>query len=329
MEIKGKALFNLLKMSWHEDKNSDVKQWQIEDLRDLSIEELYSRLKELGVILNDESFYLYAENCDSPEDLADCVWFQDEDLEGHDKAYLLLFELWRRLLPEKLCLSIFCDEMDQLINLYDQGSLENEEPLQNALSILEDILDDAYDEKGKPQAIFNEISNYCAHDLERFIIDYISDQITEKNETYASELVDAFYDYSSDHRRFDLLRARLFSCADLEESNIIYGRILEDLADDPDLELILLFAESLIHRGDVRLFMKAVKLALPLLKNEDEFQDLLTMTEEYYRCLDRDSEAHTVKGLLEKRSSSSPDTLLDPSDAALEHISRMISLHID
>lgn len=329
MEIKGKALFNLLRMSWLEDKNSDVKQWQIEDLRDLSIEELYSRLKALGVILNDESFYLYAENCDSPEDLADCVWFEDDDLEGHDKAYLLLFELWRRLLPEKLCLSIFCDELDQLINLYDQGSLENEEPLQNALSILEDILDDAYDEKGKPQAIFAEIANYCAHDLERFIIDYISDQIAQKNETYGSELVDAFYDYSSDSRRFDLLRARLFSCADLEESNIIYGRILEDLVDDPDLELILLFAESLIHRGDVRLFMKAVKLALPLLKTEDEFQDLLTMVAEYYRCLDRDSEAHTVKGLLEERSAHPPKKVLDPSDAALERVSRMISLHVD
>src|SRR5271156_2097938 len=102
MELKGKALFNLLRISWIEDRSSDVKQWQVEDLRDMTIEELFSRLKRLGIILDQEGFYLYAENCDGPEELADCVWFEEEDLEGHDKAYLLLFELWRRLLPQRL-----------------------------------------------------------------------------------------------------------------------------------------------------------------------------------------------------------------------------------
>ncbi len=328
MELKGKALFNLLRMSWIEDCNSDVKQWQVEDLRDLSIEELFSRLKKLGLILNEESFYLYAENCDSPEELADCVWFEEDDLEGHDKAYLLLFEMWRRLLPGKLCLSVFCDELDQLIELYDQGGLDKEEPLQNALSILEDILDDAYDEEdGDPPLIFDEIAGYCAHDLESFIFDYISDQIAEKNETYASELVDAFYDYSSDRRRFDLLRARLFALSDLEESNIIYGRILEELADDPDLEIVLLVAESLIHHGDVRLFMQSVSQAIPLIKREDELQNLLAMVAEYFRCLDREAEESTVQGLLEERSSRPLEKSIDPSDKALACISQMISAH--
>src|SRR5580698_6959089 len=82
MELKGKALFNLLRMSWIEDRNSDVKQWQVEDLRDFSIEELFSRLKKLGLILDEPSFFLYAENCENPEELADCVWFEEEDLEG-------------------------------------------------------------------------------------------------------------------------------------------------------------------------------------------------------------------------------------------------------
>lgn len=324
MEFKGKALFNLLKMSSSDGAHSDVAQWQIEDLRDLSIEELFSRLKKLEVILNEESFYLYAENCDSPEELTDCVWFEEEDLEGHDKAYLILLELWRRLLPEKLCLSVFCDEMDQLIDLYDRGELEDEETLQKALSILEDILDDAYDEDGEPKLIFAEVAKYCAHDLERFIFDFISDQITEKNDTYASELIDAFYDYSTDRRRFDFLRAQLFAIIDLEESKIIYERVLEELADEPDLELVLLFAESLIHHGDVRLFMKAVKLALPLLKNEEEFQNLLTMVAEYFRCLDRDEEENTIKRLLDARSTHPLDKSLDLSDAALKRFAHLL-----
>ncbi len=327
MEFKGKALFNLLKMSSGDEAQGTVAPWQIEDLRDLSIEELFSRLKKLELILNEESFYLYAENCDSPEELADCVWFEEEDLEGHDKAYLILLELWRRLLPEKLCLSVFCDEMDQLIDLYDRGELEDEETLQKALSILEDILDDAYDRDGEePRFIFAEVAKYCAHDLERFIFDFISDQITEKNDTYASELIDAFYDYSSDRRRFDLLRARLFAIIDLEESKIIYERVLEELADEPDLELTLLFAESLIHHGDVRLFMKAVKLALPQLKTEEEFQNLLAMVAEYFRCLDRDEEENTVKGLLDARSAHPLEKSLDPSDSALKHFVKLLEL---
>lgn len=328
MELKGKAIFNLLRMSWIEDRNSNVKQWQVEDLRDLSIEELFSRLKKLGLILDQESFYLYAENCESPEELADCVWFEEDDLEGRDKAYLLLFELWRRFLPQRLCLSVFCDEMDQLIELYDRGELDNEEPLQNALSLLEDILDDAYDEEGDPQLIFAEVSNYCAHDLEGFLFDYISDQIAEKNETYASELVDAFCDYVADRRRFDFLRARLFALSDSEKANIVYARILEELIEDPDFEFAMLVAESLIHHGDVRLFMQAINQALPLVRREDEFQNLLAMVAEYYRCLDRDTEESAVKGLLQQRSSHPAEKPLDPSDRALAHIALILRAHL-
>jgi hypothetical protein len=328
MEIKGRALFNLLRMGWIEDRTHAVKQWQIEDVRDLSIEELFSRLKELGLILNEESFFLYAENCDNPEELADCVWFEEEDLEGHDRAYLLLFELWRRLLPGKLCLSVFCDELDQLIELYDRGELLNEEPLQHALSILEDILDDAYDKQKDPKRFFSEIANYCAHDLERFICDYISDQIEEKNDTYASELIDAFYDYAMEHRRFDILRARLFASSELEKSNLIFGRILEELAEAPDLDLVVLVAESLIRHGHVLLFMQAIRQALFLLKTEEEFQNLLAMVAEYYRCLDRDTEEHTVKGLLDQRSSRPLEHPLDPADRALISLSQMISAHL-
>jgi hypothetical protein len=325
MELKGKALFNLLKMNWSEGCNWEVEEWQIEDLRGLNIEELFARLKKLGPSLDEESFYLYAENCNSPEELAECVWLEEEGLAGHDKVYLLLFELWRRLLPGKLCLSVFCDEIDQWIDLYDRGELEEEEPLQNALAILEDILDDAYDKKGNPQRILAEVASYCAHDLQRFICDYITDQIVKKNDTYASELIDAFYDFSEDPRRFDLLRAHLFASSDPEESNILYGRVMEELGERPDLELILLVAESLIHHGDVRLFMRAVQLALPLLAKEEEFQTLLLMVSEYYQCLDRETEEREINVLVNERSSLDPTSSLDPSDPGLARFFQIIS----
>ncbi len=313
MELKGKALFNFLKVSWLEDPTLQVKSWQVEDLSKLSIEELFKRLKQLAVILEEESFYLYAENCYSPEELVECVWIDEEDLEGHDQAYLLLFELWRRLLPGKLCLSVFCDELDQLIELYDGGELEDEEPLQNALQVLEDILDDAVDQEGNPQEVFATVAPYCAHDLEHFLFDYISDQIVENNETYASELVEAFYEFVAGRKRFDFLRSHLIALSNPDESNRIYERMLEELGDDPDLEVLLQVAMSLVHHGDVRLFMKAVKQAVPLLTTEVEFQNLLTMTAEYFRCLDRDQEAKSIHQLLETRSQSSLSDRLDPA----------------
>ena len=54
MELKGKALFNLLRISRQEDPSIRAEPWQVEDLRNLSIEELLSRLKQIkpGIIAN-------------------------------------------------------------------------------------------------------------------------------------------------------------------------------------------------------------------------------------------------------------------------------------
>jgi len=325
MQLKGKALFNLLRIHAQEDPTVQVHPWQVEDLRDLDIEELFSRLKKLGLSLDEPAFYLYAEDCDSPEQVVDCLWDEEEDVEGRGKAYLLLFELWRRLLPGKLCLSVFCDEFDQLIELYDGGELEGEEPLQSALSILEDILDDATDEEGDGKKVFSEVASHCAHDLEQFIADYISDQIVDKNGTYASELLEAFYPYISSEGQFDLLRARLVALSDSEKASVMFQRILEELREDPDLNLLMQVTESLVHKGDVRLFTLAVKQTIPLLSREEEFQNLLTMTADYFRCLDLEDKEKAVTKLLEKRSDRQPEHMLDPADEALSHFSQLVT----
>ena len=324
MELKGKALFNLLRISWLEDESIDVKPWHVEDLRQLETPALFQRLKELGLAVDAKSFPFYAENCESPEELVTCLWIDDEDLDGQTRAYLILFELWRRLFPTRMTLSIFCDELDHLIDLYDSGELKEEEPLQNALTTLEDILDSSSDEKEKPKEVFAQISLYCAHDLERFIFDFIFDQIEEGNETYASELLDDFYDYISDKRLFDFLRARLFMSSDIQRTNLLLERLLSELVEKPDVDFLLLIAESLIHRGDIRLFMLAIRQALGNLKTEEQFQDILTMVAEYYRCLDREEEEKAVKKLLETRVARSSSQPVDHSDQALSQFAVLL-----
>ncbi|MES2122818.1 MAG: hypothetical protein V4492_08605 [Chlamydiota bacterium] len=326
MDLRGKALFNLLRMNWLEDPTVKVEPWQVETLRDEPTEALFKRLWNLGVVLDERSFALYAESCDSPEDLVECVWIDDIDHEGHDKVYLIVFELWRRLLTDRLSPSIFCDQLDYLIDRYDVGESEDEAELQDALSALEDILDDSSDAEGSPQQVFAQLSSYCAHDLERFIFDYINDQIGAENGTYASELLDAFVEYVSDVKRFDFLRARICLTTDIVEANILYERLLDSLTEAPDVEMLLMIAESLIHRGDVRLFMMAIRLALPHLGREEQFQDVLSMVADYYRCLDRENEESAVNKMLSERAKLSLEDPFHSSDAHLSHFLQLLKV---
>jgi hypothetical protein len=318
MQLKGKALYNLLKINALDNPGLAPKPWQIEDLRKGSQDALFEQLRCLNLALDEKSFLLYAEESDSPEELIDYVWVDEQDEEGHERAYLLVFELWRRLLAHKQCLSIFCDELDHLIDQYDRGALEQEAALEDALCVLEDILDDACDEQNvPPQEVFREISRYCAHNLERFIYDYISDQIDAEDEFYASELIDSFYEYISDKKWFDFLRARLFFASASEESNLLIERLLEQLQEEPDVELLLQIVDGLVHYGDIRLFPFAVKQTIPLLKTEKDFRDLLTMSAEYYRCLDKENEEKEIQSLLEKRSQFHETRAFNAADKTL------------
>lgn len=320
MELRGRALFNLLRISWLEDPKIKVKPWQVEDYRSLPTDKLFSRLKELGIVLDEQGFAAYAESCDSPEDLVECLWVDEEDLDKQDASYLILFELWRRLLPHNQSLSIFCDELDQMIEQYDQGTLEDEESLQKALEDLEDILDESADLSGSPVKVFEDLSQFYAHDLHGFLYDYISDQIERGEETYASELINAFYEFIPDKKWFDLLKAWLFASMDVEELNRVAGRLLEELLDEPDLDLLLEIAKFLVHRGDVRLFMQAARHAIELLKTEEQFQQLLRLIAEYYRCLDKDDEEKYIHQLIQKRVKHDLRMPVDPSDSTLQHI---------
>jgi hypothetical protein len=121
METRGHALYNLIRMNWLEDPTLPVEPWQVEDYRLLPDEEIYSRLEKLGISIDQARFIEYALHFTSPEEMTETLWV-DEELDNFDQAYLLIFELWRRFLPEKQSLSIFCDELDYLIDRYDEDS---------------------------------------------------------------------------------------------------------------------------------------------------------------------------------------------------------------
>lgn len=304
MQLQTKALYNLLKLHADEGGVTDFKPWQIEDLRLLSEEELFSRLLQLGVNFDKERFSLFADECDTPEDLLEVIAEISEDKEKADKTYLIIFELWRRLFPQRQSLSIFCDELDYRIEDYLQNSsLDTDELTQDALANLEDILDGNVDSGAAPDYVFQSLQQFCAHDLEAFLYEYIAEQISSGNELYASELIDGFYAYLSNLKWFDFLRVRLIATEDIADANAIIEHIYKEVVAAPDYVLQWELIKFLVQEGDVDLFIKFVLLSLHGIEKEEKFQKLLSKVAEFYRRLDLDAKEKQILKMLKKRQS--------------------------
>ena len=225
MRLYTKALYNLLRYNYLEDSSIFLHNWQKEDLREADTFALFERLKNFGISLDKYHFILYAQNCDNPEELARCLIVEKKSFVERDKIYLVIFELWRRFLKEKVTLSIFCDELDYRIYLYDKNKLETDELIQDGIANLLNILDESLDIGKDPKDIFLSVSKYCAHDLESFLYDYMADQIDENNITYASDLLENFYPFLTNWRWFDFLRVRIAAKSDI----IIANKIIEKI----------------------------------------------------------------------------------------------------
>jgi hypothetical protein len=208
MQLQTKALYNLIRFTAFHNPSFKAKKWQIEDLRNVTEINLFKKLAKFEVNLDKNSFINYAKEVDSPEELLEVLAFE-KDEEIKDQIYLIIFELYRRFLIDKKCLCVFCDELDNRIFLYDINELKNDELIQDGLANLKTILDDNVDMGISHEKAFNNLLEYFAHDLESFLHDYISDQIDAKNTRYALDLIDEFYPYVKNIKKFDSLKDKL------------------------------------------------------------------------------------------------------------------------
>jgi hypothetical protein len=300
--IEKRALYNLLRLNWLNNPTMKVEPWQVENYDLLTIPQLFDRLKTLDLILDKLSFITYAEDCDSPEELA-LHLTGDRELTANeeDHIYLLVFELWRRLVTEKPSLSILCHEIDEQIYLYDQGQLDQATDLQNALTQFIQVLDQNVDEGLSPSKAFELLLTYCANDVETFLYDFISEQIDEENETYALDLLDTFDVYLANNKWFELLHIRLSGYAGSKTSQKLIGQIIEKYLESSDLEFKLELLSILIERGDPATFHAVLKQTFPLIQIEEEWQDLLAIGIDYLHRLDQEESEKTLLQLVEKR----------------------------
>lgn len=335
MAIERRALYNSLKLNWLRDPSAKVESWQVEDLRTFPDDALFWRLKTLNWPLTKEHFLTLAEGYHSPEEMVEDLLGASEinpELQNqvtYDQVYLTLFELWRRLMPEKQTLSIFCDELDHQIYLYDQqGGKDSEvkvsQALSDVISELLEVLNENADAGISPQACMESILAHSAHDVEEFLYDYITDQIEMRNFTYAHDLIEGFYPYISDIKWFDFLNVQMQVVLGEVETHTAFQTIMKK-AKTPTLDFYFEILAFLTQYGDQTTFAFFVKKSLPMLETEMDLTDLVSLIADFYHYLDDDFKEKEVLGLLKGRDGHLPEKELDARDPMLTAVKKLFA----
>ncbi len=288
-----KALYNLLRIN----NPKDADPWSVEDLRKVSLETLKKRLESFQIIFDEKTFLEFAATCDTPEELSEILLPDHISDELHDPFYLIIFELWRRLIPSKQSLSIFCDELDCRIMAYDNAEEGSEEKVHDALLDLLEILDDNTSEEQNPKEVFKVIAEFCGSDLESFIYDFSSDLIDEGHTLHASEIVEGFSRYVSESVWLDFLKARLLYDTDAQSANVAIHHILES---EIELALVLDILQFLIAHHDRELITLTISKALELVESQEDLNELLTMTADLYHRIDDEKMELQIQKLIQK-----------------------------
>jgi len=322
--IQRRALYNLLRMNWLNDPNLPVEKWQVEDYRALPLPVLLDRLTAFDIHFDRISYVAYADTCDSPEELTERL-LADRPPEAAygDQAYLLLFELWRRLVSEKPSISVLCDELDHQIFLYSREEERNLLVLQDTLAQFIQLLDENVDQGIQPEEAFELITHYFANELEVFLYDFTADQMDEGNESYAHELLEDFHPYLGGNKWFKLLCVRGWETIQGKRPEKIIGEILEECLNGHDLNYHLELLSVAAEKEDRATFLLVMRDVLPLIVCEEDLQDLFALAIDYFHRQDRDQEEIILKRILEKRGSRPLDRPVEATDPDLEALSSL------
>lgn len=323
METERKALYNALRQNWLRDPTLKVESWQVENLRDVPLETLFDKIQEAGLPFDKETFHFLANEHNTPEEMADAI-LADLDLEqeNYDKVYLALFELWRRLVPEKQTLTIFCDELDYQIHLYDVGEIKNFEAFQDSINDLLEILNENVDSGVTPEKALKRVSEETANNIEEFLYDYFSDEIDQGHYSYVSDLVEGFYPYVADKRWFDLLKMRIQVENEGEDLDSAINGLQKKIKGN-NLEFLFELLTFLSKRGDSKTYYSVAKKILGLFEVEEDLVDFLTLTADFYHFHDNEIVEKQFLELLKKRNKPL-DSPFKSDDPILSEIKKIL-----
>jgi len=313
MQLHRRAVYNMIHL--RDAVNVDeLEPWQKENYRALKDSTLFMRLQDCGLTIpNLKMFNQLAAEFESPDEMADQLAPND------DRIYLLLFELWRRHLPEQRCPSVFCDELDYQITCFERDEFEHQDELQEIVDYLQQILDDHVDEGADPRAVYQAFQQHCAHNLDQFLYSYAAAQIELGNIEYAYDLIEGFYRYIDEPLFFDFLLARIAILQNPEEGTEYLTKLLKkvkrlDLAE----EILVYLAQERNHP----LFCQLVAKTTALLEDEASFKELLDLCILHFDELSID--ASQLQAMIVKRSRRSPEAPLDQNDADIKELKKLM-----
>lgn len=303
-----KAYFNWLRLKYQDAQASSLTHqgWEIENYRNLSVSELLNRLNAFSLHLSSHDFIKLSQPYTSPEELTQNLF---PNQESPFKGYLIIFELWRRLIPNKISLSICGDEFDHQIDQYYQNSLEAEIAIEGILEHFMKILESNIDEGVSIDSVFNFFKRHLAHNLEEFLYDFISDQIHYQKYEKASELLHFVSGCGWDTNWIHFLKAQILISEQEKEGNEAFKELLDSDSVRNQIDLLLEITAFLVHHGCITLFQQACFLTLKELGTEEDFQDLLAILIDYCDSVNQDKELKCIKTILSQRSNKN---LSDP-----------------
>lgn len=297
MLFSGRGYYNLLWLQKLRGLPVSAESWESKDYRKIPLETLWNELSSLSLYFNSESFTAFCAPLDSPEELIQIL--MPEEGEEKNKVYLLIFELWRRLLPAKESVSIFADQLDRKIAAYEKYKDDLE--LLSALNQVVDILESNTITDDPPEAIFERLCLYVAHDLESVIYTYIDSGLTDDSHLDSRLLlIDHFMPYVKDKSRLQFLRLKSMPVDFSYEREKLAEHIISSLQEKINIPLSIDLLFYFIEKRDKELFSEFFSFLISSVAEEKILVKLLDVLMEYHATFGRQEKQNQVYAFLQK-----------------------------
>ncbi len=298
-----------------------LQKWQTENYRDYPTEALFSRLSSLEIQISAQDFETLGKGLEDPEQMLEKLVKEEEPL-AQDQVFLLIFELWRRIFPEKRTLSIFCDELDYQITQHDLG---HSSEIQDSLAYLQQILDEQVDNGLKPKEAFQLTQVYCANDLESFLYDYTLSLVDQSDLGYASELLEGFSPYLPDSIWFAYLVARVKILDDLEEGYEKLEKVIKKITKDTGGSLVEEILYYLANTGNHYLFTLLAKKTLLYLEFETQLLEFIEICYLHFDYLELKEPSLTLAEMFYNRPKKDPKNPISQADPYMSQLRSLLS----
>ena len=311
-QFNPKSYYNELRYDWEDGEIADdaVEGWEVLNYREISDEELLEMLSNEGIDSNPAYLEELIADCESPEEATELLIAErNGSLEIPDRLYLIVFELWRRLFPERVTMSILCDNLDYMAegqHTLNLMSLFNASTSEDTIDLFIEALEGSDLSKISPQERWDLIQSNCACDLESVISDYLLETV-EADPELISEQYKALKPYLTESIELELVEALLIDPLNSEEKikRLNYVGMLFLAKKEEDVLYLGTLLLTYMNEYELpELFKKIALHILSAVKTPEELYPIIENCEDYFeitqntyggefchRCIDELQEA--------------------------------------